>query len=222
MQNNIILSILIPTVEGRYDQWHSLITKIFSLSGLDRGCGQVVKTKDYCMNYWQSNCEVELISCYDNKVISIGEKRELLYKEATGKYSFMIDDDDDISEDAIDLILEAIKNNPDVDCVTFQEHCLLYGKYFKSNHSLSYPGWYGDGSHLLHDGFHYHRSPFYKDVIKTSIAQSVPFHHIRYGEDVLFSKDLYKHLKKEVHIDKEIYFYIYEPKDSHEDRYGIK
>lgn len=217
-----LLSILIPTVVGREDVCDWLFNKVkggHAFTEVKIGADEKGVSYHLAKGITREIC---VIISKDNKELTIGEKREELYKKSTTPYSFMVDDDDDISEDAIDLILEAIKNNPDVDCVTFQEHCLMYGKHFKSNHSLSYSGWYGDGSHVLHDGFSFHRSPFYKDVIKTSIAQSVPFHHIRYGEDVLFSKDLYKHLKTEVHIDKDLYFYIYDPKDSHQERYGIK
>ena len=118
--NKPLLSLLIPTTKGRYDQWHNLISKIFKLSGLKREVGKVVGIDNYFMNYWRSDCEVELISCYDEKQLTIGEKRELMYKEANGIFSFQIDDDDDIADDAIELILKAIKENPDVDCVTFE------------------------------------------------------------------------------------------------------
>lgn len=195
-----LLSILIPTVFGREQQFNFLLGKIMSYEG---------------------SRLIHIGTIKDNKEITIGEKREQLYKKAEGLFSWQIDDDDDIAPNAIQLILEAIKSNPDVDCITFQENCMMNGKYYKSNHSLQYSSWYGDGSHLLHDGFHFHRTPFYKDVIKTEIAKSVPFKHIRYGEDHLWSIDLYSHLKTEHHIDEELYYYIYEPKDTNEERYGL-
>ena len=199
-EQNPLLSILIPTVVGREDCIHRLLGVISSQ---------------------YNGSEIEVFWVKDNKEITIGEKREQLYKKAKGLYSWQIDDDDSIAPNAIQLILEAIKNNPNVDCITFQENCQMNGKYYKSNHSLEYPDWYGDGSHPLHDGFHFHRTPFYKSVIKTEIAKSVPFVYCRYGEDHLWSIDLYPHLKTEFHIDRELYYYIYEPKDTHEERYGL-
>lgn len=214
--NKPLLSLLIPTTKGRYDQWHNLISKIFKLSGLKREVGKVVGIDNYFMNYWRSDCEVELISCYDEKQLTIGEKRELMYKEANGIFSFQIDDDDDIADDAIELILKAIKENPDVDCVTFRERCIMNGNYKSSNHSLKYEKWQDN-----FDGFDYVRCPFYKDVIRTDIAKLVPFPFIRYNEDEQWSMAIRPHLKTEHHIDKELYYYIYEPKETHEERYGF-
>lgn len=201
-----LLSILIPTVFEREYLCNLLLqklgSKIINLSGVDKFAVNVIR-------------EV------DNKEMTIGEKREGLYQKSTGLFSWQIDDDDDIADNAIQLILEAIKSNPDVDCITFEENCMMNGKYYKSNHSLEYPDWYGDGSHLLADGFHYHRTPFYKDVIKTEIAKSVPFQHIRYGEDHLWSIDLKPKLTSEIHLDTEVYYYIYEPKEDFNTRYGL-
>jgi len=196
-----LLSILIPTVVGRERELYNLIQVLNKQDAYENGVQILVET--------------------DNKEISIGEKREILYQKSGGLFSWQIDDDDSISPNAIQLILEAIKSNPDVDCITFEENCQMNGKYYKSNHSLKYPNWYGDGSHPLEDGFHFHRTPFYKDVIKTEIAKSVPFHRVRYGEDHLQAIDLYPHLKSEIHIDEELYYYIYEPKDTHDERYGF-
>ena len=219
--NKPLLSLLIPTTKGRYDQWHNLISKIFKLSGLKREVGKVVGIDNYFMNYWRSDCEVELISCYDEKQLTIGEKRELMYKEANGIFSFQIDDDDDIADDAIELILKAIKENPDVDCVTFEERVRLDGVEFKSNHSLSYFSWEGDGTKELSDGFHFWRTPFFKSVIKTEIAKSVPIPHCRWGEDNMWADELRKVLKTEYHINKQLYYYDY-IQSPHNERYGIK
>lgn len=214
-----LLSILIPTVVGREESCDSLIRDI-------KGSMAWFEVKDmvdgYECHYGECLSLPLSFQVYkDNKQKTIGEKREFMYKNSMGAFSQMTDDDDALAPNAIQLILEAIKSNPDVDCITFEENCMMNGKYYKSNHSLQYSGWYGDGSHLLHDGFHYHRSPFYKDVIKTEIARSVPFNHVRYGEDHLWAIDLLPHLKTEVHIPQELYFYTYEPKDTFEERYGI-
>jgi hypothetical protein len=158
---------------------------------------------------------VEIIIKVDNKEMTIGEKRELLYKEAHGEYSWQIDSDDLIADNAIKLILEATINNPD--CITFQEHCMINGQFFSSNHSIRYDDW-GENQ----DGFNYVRTPFMKDVIRTGIAKSVPIPFVRYAEDHLWSKALKPHLKTEVHIDKDLYFYIHNSKpEDFNSRYGL-
>lgn len=195
--NNMVLSILIPTIDGRESQLERLMSRIDSQT----------KTLDCC---------IQIIKWCDNKELTIGEKRELLYQNATGKYSWQIDDDDDISDNAISLILKAIEQEPD--CITFEEHCNINGVYYTSNHALKYEKWQDN-----FDGYDFVRSPFYKDVIKTEIARSVPFPHIRYNEDEQWSMALRPHLKTEVHINEELYWYIHNSKpENHNERYGIR
>jgi len=236
------LSILIPTIDDRYMQYYELCKNklhyFLAEFKKEKYKDQYIEVSQYSSLIMPDNFEnmcfkekeelkrklhnedyvfpfIEVIGIRDNKEMSIGEKRELLYSKASGKYSWQIDDDDSISDNAINLILEAIKQEPD--CITFQENCMINGKYYSSNHSLKYDDWADN-----FDGFDFVRTPFYKDVIKTSIAQSVPFQHIRYGEDHAWSRDLKPHLKSEVHIDKEIYYYIHnsQPEDFNS-RYGF-
>lgn len=213
----VMLSILIPTVVGadRFCSWNNLLGKIFSQSELKREAGRVIRIGDYCMNYWQSDANIEVISCFDEKQLTIGEKRELLYKEANGLYSWQIDDDDDIAPNAIELILEAIKSNPEIPCITFRERCMINGQYKSSNHSIKYPQWMDNN-----DGYDFVRCAFYKDVIRTDIAKSVPFPHIRYNEDEQWSMAIKPFLADEIHIDQELYHYIYN-ETNHQERYGL-
>jgi len=192
-----LLSILIPTVFGREESRQRLESKILAITD------------------WR----VQVLVISDNKEMTIGAKREKLYAKAEGLYSWQIDDDDDVANNSFDWILKLIHDQPD--CITFQEKCMMNGNYYRSNHSLSYEDWNGDGNSLLFDGFHFHRTPFYKDIIRTDIARSVPFEHIRYGEDHAWSRALKPHLRNEVHIDEEIYFYIHNSKpEDHNTRYG--
>lgn len=154
------------------------------------------------------------------KEVTIGEKRNDLYQRAKGKYVVQWDSDDWIAKDGVMQIVTALQSNPEVDCVTYEEHCDIDGKIFKSNHSLQYSGWYGEGSHPLHDGFHFHRTPFFKDVIKTEIAKFVPVKHERFGEDHLWAIDLYPNLETEIHIEQPIYHYIHKSSNFNE-RYGF-
>lgn len=194
-----LLTILIPTVVGREAEFDKLKVNI------DLQC-TILGGYD----------EVEILSIKDNKEITIGEKREKLYSMANGLFSWMIDDDDSIATDAIQTILAVIKDNPNIPCITFRENCMMNGEYKLSNHSIKYEKWADN-----FDGYDYVRCPFYKDVIRTDIAKSVPFEYVRYNEDEKFSMAIKPLLTDEAHIDREIYFYIYEPKNTHEERYGI-
>ena len=165
--------------------------------------------------------ECEIIIYEDNREMTIGEKRERLYSMSNGLYSQQTDSDDLLSDNAIELILNTIKENPNVDCISFEERVTLDGKEYKSNFSHQYPCWEGDGQKELSDGFHFHRTIFYKCVIKTEIAKSVPFVHCRWGEDNLFANDLKNHIRTEIHIPEQIYYYNY-ISSPHNERYGIK
>ncbi len=154
------------------------------------------------------------------KEISIGEKRHDLYQKTEGKYVVQWDSDDDIHPQGLKMIIEALQNNPDVDCVTYEEYVNIDGKEYKSNHSNEYSDWEGDGNSLFPDGFHFHRTPFFKSVIKTEIAKSVSIPHIRFGEDHQWAQVLKPHLKTEIHIPEQIYRYIHISSDFNS-RYGF-
>jgi len=205
MTQPILLSILIPTVVGREKQYKHLLNRIMkSGNGFDILSGRV-----------------EYIKFCDNKEMTIGEKRERLYQMANGLYSWQIDDDDDISDNAIELILNAIKSNPDVDVISFEEYVNMDGKEYRSNHAAIYSGWEGDGNSIFPDGFHFHRTPFFKSVIRTELAKSIPIQKIRFGEDHAFANDLHPLIKSEFHISEPLYRYIHRSSD-HNTRYGIK
>jgi hypothetical protein len=60
-------------------------------------------------------------------------------------------------------------------------------------------------------------------VIKTEIARSVPFPPIRWNEDEQWAAALKPHLKTEIHIDEELYYYIHNSQpEEFNSRYGIK
>lgn len=191
----ILLSILIPTVVGREESYWRLVGEFTrQMLGIEQGL-------------------VEILQCKDDKQIPIGVKREMLYDKANGEYSVQWDDDDFVMRDGLYRIIHALETKPD--CVTYKEFCMMDGVYKSSNHSLKYEKWQDN-----FDGYDYTRSPFYKDVIKTEIARSVPFEPIRYNEDERWSMALRPHLKNEVHIDNEVYYYQY-TSTPHNERYGF-
>jgi hypothetical protein len=210
----ILLSILIPSTPDRKEDLSNLLTciekqqytrkmQIYDIGGLT------------CTRYFDLLCPIEILVFEDAKVMTIGEKRELLYKHAIGSHSIQIDSDDLLAPNAIELILQAIRSNPEISCITFKEKCLINGEYKSSNHSIKYDKWCDN-----FDGYDYCRSPFYKDVIRTYIAQKVPFEKIRWNEDERQSYALKPFLTDEIHIDEELYIYIYNETNPTE-RYGL-
>ena len=209
-----LLSILIPTVVGRENELSKLLGLLSKYAPLDVKSNLKKNNFDYTGTKYDLE-DVEIIVVKDNKQNTIGAKREYMYSLANGLYSQMTDDDDELAPNAIELILNAIKNNPEIPCITFREKCMMNGVYKSSNHSIRYSQWMDN-----QDGFDYVRSPFYKDVIRTDIAKSVPFPHIRYNEDEQWSKALKPFLTDEIHINEELYHYIYN-ETNHNERYGL-
>ena len=210
----ILLSILIPTVVGRENELSKLLGLLSKYAPLDVKSNLKKNNFDYTGTKYDLE-DVEIIVVKDNKQNAIGAKREYMYSLANGLYSQMTDDDDELAPNAIELILNAIKSNPEIPCITFREKCMMNGVYKSSNHSIRYSQWMDN-----QDGFDYVRSPFYKDVIRTDIAKSVPFPHIRYNEDEQWSKALKPFLTDEIHINEELYHYIYN-ETNHNERYGL-
>lgn len=197
------LSILIPTVVGREQQFDDLCS--FLQWQIDMG------------GYGK---DVEIVSEKDNKEISIGAKRNKLLDKAKGEYCVMIDDDDTVHYQYIAKVLEGLKESPD--CIGYKELCIYEGKSAKtSNISLRYKQWQAAvGSQHLQEGFNHYRSTFYKVPIRTELCRQVRFKDLRFGEDHDFAGRLAPLLKNEVYIDEFMYIYKYNA-TPHRERYGI-
>jgi len=209
------LSILIPSTPDRRKDLSKLLECI-SEQEYTRKVDMFDIGELQCSRYYDLLCPIEILVFEDAKIMTIGEKRELLYKHAKSTHSIQVDSDDLLAPNAIQLILEAIRSNPEITCITFKERCMINGGYKSSNHSIRYPQWMDN-----QDGYSFVRCPFYKDVIRTDIAKSVPFERIRYNEDERWSMAIKSLLTDEIHIEEELYYYNYEPKESHETRYGF-
>ena len=103
--SELLLTILVPTVPSRINYFYPRIMK---------------QLMDQTKNY----NDVEVISFFDNKKRTIGKKRDEMLKLAQGKYVTFVDDDDRVSEDYVDEIMNAITNN-DVDCIVYNVICCV-------------------------------------------------------------------------------------------------
>lgn len=218
-----LLSIQIPTTPDRQIETNVLVNEIKNQCGIAAKEVKIVRGNIiilWVLSFVDFNVPVEIILGIDDKTLTIGEKREILYKESGGLYSWQIDSDDMIASNAIQLILEAIKSNPDVDVISFEEYVNIDGKEYKSNHHGKYLIWEGDGNSIFEDGFHFHRTPFFKSVIRTGLAKRVEIPHIRFGEDNIFADNLLPNIKTEIHIPEPLYRYIH-TSSPHNERYGI-
>jgi glycosyltransferase involved in cell wall biosynthesis len=149
----------------------------------------------------QRKPNVEILVEVDNRKITIGEKRNILLKKATGDYIAFVDDDDLVSEDYTQKILAGVKTSPDcigiVGIVEFQQKHIQ--RYFI--HTIQCKTWYEK------DGVYY-RCPNHLSPVKRELALKVMFPHKSVGEDMDYSLRLRPLLKTEVMIDGVIYYYL--------------
>lgn len=190
------LTVMIPTVPGRFDAYLPRILKQFN-DQIDR-----LGTK-----------EVELLVLYDNKIRSIGEKRNAMLSLAQGEFVVFIDDDDRVADDYLETILKVIETHPDADCIVYECLCTIseggpvierlcrYGVEFDYWTSPDGKSWTGLPAHTM--------------VYSSSIAKGHKYADMGQGEDVDWVKRACKDIKKQVRLNNKImYFYDYDGRKS--------
>lgn len=193
-QNNFDLKKILPKLS-------ILTTGIFS---------RIELLKTLCANIQEqiinNNLEgqIEHIILLDNKIQTIGRKRNNLLQASLGQFVAFIDDDDIISNNYVASLIEAINNNPEVDVITFKQRCVVNNDpesmvifSLKNNNDPYIPG------HIIM------RKPYHMCAWNRNIALkcNVPSHS--YIEDSAWLNQLWQHATKEFFIDKILHTYIY-------------
>lgn len=178
----MILSILICTIPERQEKFNNLKKKLFN-------------------QIFEHKVEVEVISICDNKEMTIGRKRNDLLQMAKGEYICFIDDDDDVSDDYVQLICSKTISKPD--CIGTQGIITFDGTNQRQWYiSKDYGRWYEENNV-------YYRTPNHLSPVKRELALQVGFPDVNFSEDNDYSHRLYPLLKTEEKIEKNIYFYHY-------------
>ena len=182
-----LLSILICGLPDRNKKFFNLLENLNA---------QIIKQDD----------NVELLYLLDigekKSGLTTGAKRNKLLDAAIGKYVCFVDDDDQISDNYVSLICNALKPN-DVDCLGIEG--VMRGPtgveaIFK--HSIEHTTWHDDGKI-------YYRCPNHLNPVRSEIAKKVRFAEITFGEDADYSKRLLPHLSTEIKIEGvPLYFYL--------------
>jgi len=196
----MILSILICTLPERQDMFKKLINELKAQ----------VRTL---------NCFDKVECVYNDKPkgsLTIGAKRNELLNSAKGEYVVYIDDDDSVPTDYIKEVLKALESKPD--CVGYYENVVFDGRKERSLLSIKCEEWKAFNEPF--EGVNYYRTPFAKTPIKTELCKQVMYNDMNFGEDIDFSKRIYPLLKKEVFINKDMYYYTFTSGQSIIERYG--
>ena len=187
-KDNIKLSVLILSIPSRFDIVRPLIDKLMTQVG-DRD-------------------DVEILSLMDNKSLHIWEKRNELMRIARGTHMTWLDDDDDVADNYIDKLTEAIQANPNADVISFDQMCYLNGVEARVFAKMGNP--HEDVRPDL-SGTRYRdtlRPPYHWCCWKTSLASSEAFRssfsHGNRGqstEDIDWLKRLYPRVEESVYLE---------------------
>lgn len=154
----------------------------------------------------QHNLEkkVEHLILVDNKVRTVGRKRDNLVQSAVGQFVAFVDDDDDISNDYVIELVNAIKDNPDVDVITFKQHCFIED----NPKSVVVFGLQNENESYLPNTI-FKRKPYHVCAWNRRLAQKyrVPSNNI--CEDFGWVSQLWREAKTEFFIDKPLHAYIH-------------
>lgn len=176
--SDVLFSILVPSVPSRLSKLEKLFAKLQ---------GQI------------GDKPVEVLALLDNKKRTVGLKREALVQSAQGRFLAFCDDDDDVSDDYVAKIVEAIQEScggpviswPDV--IAFKQRCTFVnakciscleidGPPFEIDHDLNHTM---EQVHQYPDGTwrDIRRKPWHHNAWRTDLAKAVHFPDVSFGED---------------------------------------
>lgn len=137
--------------------------------------------------------------------MKIGQKRNFLVDNCQTEYAVFIDDDDVVSSDYCELIMEGL--NKKVDVISFK------GIVTGMHNRRQQPFIHRLGYEYKTVGNVYLRPPNHLNPMRTAVFRQFPFKETNWGEDSDFCMRVQKSgvLKTEHFIDKDIYFYQYRP-----------
>ena len=186
-KTSILYSLLIPSIPSR------VRSQLVPL--LDRLCAQA-----------EPYPEVEILVWTDNKRRSMGEKRDDLVQLAHGKYLSFSDDDDDVSDDFIQSVVEKIRERPDADVIVFDQSVTLNGEPFQVKFGVEYEN---EPTRRGPDGQweDIHRKPFHCCVWRSELAKMERFPDIQYYEDWAWCEKVLRHVKVQARIPKVLHRY---------------
>jgi len=152
------------------------------------------------------HCEVEVITVIDNKTRMLGTKRNDLLNMAQGDYVVFVDDDDRVSDDYVQELLDAVTVGADIICFNVSVSingqppviCHYNHKYEKDWNELS---------ENKKTTIAYHRLPNHIMAVKKELALATQYKQILRGEDADYAIRLLPLLKTQYTIDKVLYHY---------------
>lgn len=134
--------------------------------------------------------------------------RQALVEATTTEYLSFVDDDDMVPDYFADEVVRALQQRPDK--VSWQTQIYLCGRPKQvAYHGLKYGRWYAGRNGLYRDVTHI-------TPIRSQIAKLADFRRIKGSqpEDQAWVQQIRGHLRTEAVIDKVMYHYLYNPRQS--------
>lgn len=146
---------------------------------------------------------VEIIILFDDKKFTIGEKRNMLLREAGGEYVAHFDSDDLPSDCYIEEVLKG--------CYSGLDCCSLVGEITTDNANPKIFRHFLGCERYEEVNGEYLRFPNHISCIRSSIAKQFKFPEKNFSEDFEWAVQLHKSglLKTQYNIEKVIYHYKY-------------
>jgi glycosyltransferase involved in cell wall biosynthesis len=163
-----------------------------------------------------SRAKVEVLTLADNKVMTIGEKRQALLDISRGKWIGFLDDDDWVSDDYIASLSRAMNDKP-ADVITFEQDCTVNSDKFKVDFRVGNPVEPyvpNSGKTLIR------RPPYHICFWRSSIAKKARFRSLSYGEDLDWISRILPYVTLETHLDKVLHEYRYSDSTSESVQYA--
>jgi len=180
-----VFSILIPAIFERLDRLAKLTT--FLQGQIDAG-----------------KYPVEIISVVDNRIVTVGEKRQMVLDASHGDYVAFVDDDDWVEPNYVSAIVEAIEANMGVDVITFDNY-----SFIESNPRATISMRLGNPNDQINFNGITRRAAWHTCVWRSDLALRSKFPVSSYGEDWVWAEPLNALAKTEHHIDKVLHHYIF-------------
>jgi hypothetical protein len=180
-----LLSILTPACWERVDQARALTEKI---------AAQITDP-----------ASVEHLVLYDNRHRSVGLKRQSLLDSARGRFIAFVDDDDDVSDDYVARLLQAIQTHPDAEVITFDQAATYNGKPFTVHFQLG-----ATDEKLILDGPDDQvitRGPWHVCAWRREKIRHCQFLDTNFGEDHAWVYQARQHVTRSHHIPRVLHHY---------------
>jgi len=157
--------------------------------------------------------EVEILVLYDNRQRSLGLKHQILLEAAQGQFIACLDDDDGIADAYLSEITSAIRQNPGVDVIVFNQTSVLNGENpFTVRTGLEYENEEAHRESGL--WVNIARKPWHWCCWSARLAKVAKFPDGYIDEDHYWLRQMWPLAQSQYRIDKVLHYYRFNSKTS--------